>query len=288
MFPGDMREPLILLSNDDGVGAPGILALREALLEVAQVIVVAPEHEQSAASHALSLHRPLRFSERGKDTFAVDGSPADCVYVALHAGHAFLPRAPELVVAGLNRGLNLGSDVHYSGTVAAAREGALRGIDSVAFSADLEASLEAAARLARRIVQAMLEAKRSAEPSAQAEAPCLLNVNIPGGSDWPLRVTRLGRRTYRDGVDLRKDPRGRPYLWLGGPPGVTHDGASDTDTSAHDAGIASLTPLSLDASCESRMPFAAALTERLARQPLETTTVSRTVLDSRPASPKAE
>jgi 5'-nucleotidase len=229
----------VLLSNDDGVRAPGLLALRDALLEIADVVTVAPEHEQSASSHALSLHRPLRFSEVAPDLYGVDGTPADCVYVALFS-HRFLPRTPTIVVSGLNRGLNLASDVHYSGTVAAAREAALRGIRSIAFSADIDTDMHAAARLSRRIVTAVLE--------HQDHSALLLNVNFPAGKQWPLRVTRLGSRTYQDGVEIRQDPRGREYLWLGGPPGVTHDGENDTDTSAFDAGAVSITPLSLDPS----------------------------------------
>jgi 5'-nucleotidase len=232
-----MGRPLVLLSNDDGIRAPGLLALRDALLEIADVITVAPEHEQSASSHALSLHRPLRFAQHGADLFSVDGTPADCVYVALFSNR-FLPRPPTMVVSGLNRGLNLASDVHYSGTVAAAREAALRGFRAVAFSADTTTDIAAATRLARRIVTAVLEDKSS--------SAILLNVNFPAGKQWPVKVTRLGSRTYQDGVEIRKDPRGGEYLWLGGPPGVTHDGDPDTDTSAFDTGSVSITPLSLD------------------------------------------
>jgi 5'-nucleotidase len=233
-----MGRPLVLLSNDDGVRAPGLLALREALLEIADVISVAPEHEQSATSHSLSLHRPLRFTEVGPGIFAIDGTPADCVYVALFASDRFLPRPPTIVVSGINRGLNLAADVHYSGTVAAAREAALRGVRSVAFSADLDADVGAAARLSRRIVTAVLEEEDT--------SPLLLNVNYPAGNNWKLRVARLGSRTYRDGVEIRKDPRGREYLWLGGPPGATHDSDDDTDTAAFDDGFATITPLSLN------------------------------------------
>ena len=233
-----MGRPLVLLSNDDGVHALGLLALRDALLEIADVITVAPEREQSAASHALSLHRPLRYSETSPAVFAVDGTPADCVYVALFAQTRFLPRRPDMVVSGLNNGLNLGSDVHYSGTVAAAREASLRGIRSIAFSADLKADVAAAARLSRRIVTAVLEDSN--------QSPMLLNVNFPAATSWTVKATRLGTRIYRDGVEIRQDPRGREYLWLGGPPGVTHDSDEDTDTAAFDQGFATVTPISLD------------------------------------------
>jgi 5'-nucleotidase len=150
----------------------------------------------------------------------------------------FLPRTPNVVVSGLNRGLNLASDVHYSGTVAAAREAALRGVRSVAFSADFHADEASAARLSRRIVTAVLE--------DQDTSPILLNVNYPAGNDWELRATRLGSRNYRDGVEIRRDPRGREYVWLGGPPGVTHAHEDDTDTTAFDDGFATITPLSLN------------------------------------------
>jgi 5'-nucleotidase len=233
-----MSRPLVLLSNDDGVRATGLHILREALLEIADVITVAPEHEQSATSHALSLHRPLRFAEIAPSVFAVDGTPADCVYVALFASNRFLPRRPSVVVSGLNRGLNLGADVHYSGTVAAAREAALRKVRSLAFSADLDADVAAAARLARRIVTAVLE--------DTSESPLFLNINFPAGNQWQLRQTRLGSRTYHDGVEIRVDPRGREYLWLGGPLGFTHGAEPDTDTAAFDAGFATITPLSLN------------------------------------------
>jgi 5'-nucleotidase len=235
-----MGRPLVLLSNDDGVRAQGLLTLRDALLEIADVVTVAPEHEQSATSHSLSLHRPLRVSEVNSTVFSVDGTPADCVYVALFAKDRFLQRSPTIVVSGINRGLNLATDVHYSGTVAAAREAALRGYQSVAFSADPEADVFEAAKLARRIVNSVLE--------GEDRSPILLNVNFPAGNHWNLRATRLGSRKYRDGVEIRHDPRGREYLWIGGPPGVEHDRDSDTDTTAFDAGFATITPLSLDPS----------------------------------------
>jgi 5'-nucleotidase len=233
-----MGRPLVLLSNDDGVRSQGLHVLREALLELADVVTVAPEHEQSATSHSLSLHRPLRVTELSPAVFAVDGTPADCVYVALFAGNRFLPSPPTIVVSGINRGLNLATDVHYSGTVAAAREAALRGYQSIAFSADVHADIPAAAKLARRVVTSVLE--------SEDRSPLLLNVNFPPGVDWKLRVTRLGSRKYQDGVEIRRDPRGREYLWLGGPPGVVHDREIDTDTTAFDAGFATITPLSLD------------------------------------------
>src|SRR5271154_2588382 len=134
-------RPLVLLSNDDGHASPGLRTMRDALAAVADVVVLAPESEKSAASHSLSLHRPLRLRAVEPNLFALDGTPADCVYVALHAGTRVLPRKPDLVVSGINHGMNLGQDAFYSGTIAAAREGALRGIPAVATSAHGAADL---------------------------------------------------------------------------------------------------------------------------------------------------
>ena len=234
-----MTRPLVLLANDDGYRAPGINALAAALREVCDVVICAPESEQSASSHALSLHRPLRLFRHGDGVFSVDGTPADCVYVALYAETRVLPRRPDVVVSGMNHGVNLGDDVFYSGTVAAAREGALKGIASIAFSAALDAEPRAACALAARLTQALALAQRAERRGL------LLNVNVPPGDAWPVRTTRLGRRVYRDEVEFRRDPRGREYLWLGGP-GAEHHPESGSDTEAYDAGVVSVTPLVLD------------------------------------------
>lgn len=234
-------RPLVLLANDDGVTAPGLEALREALGKHADVIVCAPEANQSATSHSLSLHRPLRLRHVGAGLFALDGTPADCVYVALHSGTRILPRRPDLVVSGMNHGLNLGVDVFYSGTVAAAREAALRGIPSVAVSADAGADRDAAARLGAALSLATLRAFAATPRTAP-----LINVNIPPGDAWTVRATRLGARLYAEDVDYRHDPRGREYLWIGGAGSVRHDHVPGSDTEAFDSGVASVTPLSLD------------------------------------------
>ena len=232
-----MSQPLILLSNDDGYQSLGLLRLRAALLQVADVIVCAPEFEQSASSHALSLHRPLRLKAHEPGVYSVDGTPADSVYVALFSGTRLLPRPPDLVVSGLNHGVNLGDDVFYSGTVAAAREGALRGHRALALSVADDASLDAAAELSVKLATRIFERAGS--------EPLLYNVNFPPGSHWPVSVTQPGQRLYNDEVEFRKDPRGREYLWLGGPPGTRHDAFDGTDTSAFDAGVVGVTPLSL-------------------------------------------
>jgi 5'-nucleotidase len=239
------------VSNDDGYGSAGIRALRDALATWADVVVVAPETEQSATSHSLSLHRPLRTRTVEPSVFAIDGTPADSVYVALHAETRFLPRWPDLVCSGINRGMNLGQDAFYSGTVAAAREGALRGIPAIAASAHVKGDLVRVAELTSRLARALYAATNGElgagprpGPSVVRKTP-LLNLNVP--LDWTgeVRRTRLGARLYEEIIDFRKDPRGREYLWLGGP-GVRHDRDAGTDTDAYDDGAASITPLVLD------------------------------------------
>jgi 5'-nucleotidase len=234
------ERPLILLSNDDGVHAPGLVELRKALLDVATVITVAPETEQSATGHGITLHRPVRYRRLSPDVHALDGTPVDCVYVALHLPDV-LPRRPDLVVSGINHGPNLGSDVFYSGTVAAAREGALRGIASIAFSQNGEGDMKESAGICASVVERLLAAVLPAGDTV------LLNVNLPAGRPRGIRVTRLGRRHYVEGVDKRQDPRGRHYLWIGGPYSAHHEPIEGSDTEAIDEGYASITPLLLRA-----------------------------------------
>jgi 5'-nucleotidase len=232
-----MTRPLVLLANDDGYRSAGISALRLALAESMDVVVCAPDSEQSAASHALSLHRPLRLFRHGEGVFSVDGTPADCVYVALYGQGRVLPRRPDVVVSGMNHGVNLGDDVFYSGTVAAAREGALKGIPSLALSAAFDADLSAACRLGARLALELATHKD--------DGPILVNVNFPPGADWRMRATRLGSRIYTDEVEFRKDPRGREYLWIGGA-GASHRPVVGSDTEAYDEGVVGVTPLVLD------------------------------------------
>ncbi len=228
-----------------GAGLFGrIAAFFQLVTTVPKVVVCAPEANQSATSHSLSLHRILRLRHVGPGIFSLDGTPADCVYVALHSGTRVLPRRPDLVVSGMNHGLNLGVDVFYSGTVAAAREAALRGIPSVAVSADAGAERDAAARLGASLALATLSTFTAQGPS-NGQAP-LLNVNIPPGDAWAVRSTCLGARLYSEDVDYRLDPRGREYLWIGGAGNVRHDHVPGSDTEAYDAGVASVTPLSLN------------------------------------------
>ncbi|MEM6787606.1 MAG: 5'/3'-nucleotidase SurE [Myxococcota bacterium] len=242
-------RPLILLSNDDGFDAAGLIALRKALARFADVVVCAPATNQSATSHKLTLTTVLRLRRIDPSTFALDGTPADCIYVALHSREKLLPRWPDLVVSGMNHGPNLGVDVVYSGTVAAAREAAHRGIPAVAVSADVRADRDAAARCGADVVARVWRTwserpgPREADPGGPAP---LLNVNIPpGAGPWPVRATTTGRRRYDDDVVYREDPRGREYLWIGGF-NVRHDAAAGSDTEAWDRGAASVTPLTLD------------------------------------------
>jgi 5'-nucleotidase len=248
-------RPLILLSNDDGHASPGLAAMRAALAERCDVVVVAPEHEQSASSHALSLRKPLRLRTVEPGRFALDGTPADCVYVALHAGTRLLSRWPDAVVSGINHGLNLGQDAFYSGTVAAAREAALRGIPSLATSAHTSLSFERVARATARITERMIE-------RLPRSSSCLLNLNFPKAWNGQIRATRVGTRIYEERVEFRKDPYGHEYLWLGGP-GVRHDANPGSDTDAYDAGIASITPLALDLTDPSLAPLAESIARDL-------------------------
>ncbi len=251
-------RPLILLSNDDGVSARGIRSLHAELATIADVVVVAPQTEQSANSHALTLARPLR--HRVVDGFhAIDGTPADCIYVGLY-WKDLMPRAPDLVVSGINHGYNLGSDTFYSGTVAAAREGALRGIPSIAFSLGMSgggmaegSSFDTVAPIARGIVERVLALPKT----PRRMRPTLFNVNFPAGVPHPagLRATKLGHRRYEDEVDVRRDPRGREYFWIGGP-NAFHDPSERSDTEAVDQGFVSITPLGLDATAQEHMELA--------------------------------
>jgi 5'-nucleotidase len=233
------RRPLILVTNDDGVSAPGIAALAEALRELADVIVAAPDRERSATSHSISLDRPLRVDELEAGTFSIDGTPVDCVYLALLH---LVPRRPDLCVSGINNGYNLGSDVFYSGTVAGALEAALRDVPAIALSLERRRppDFTHAAAFARSLVAEVLARGDRAIP-----AGALLNVNLPAGAVGGYQVTRLGKRVYRDQVVVREDLRGRAYYWIGGPEENGTD-LPGSDCTAVRAGLASITPLSLD------------------------------------------
>jgi 5'-nucleotidase len=227
---------LLLVTNDDGVHAAGLAALAAALEPLGEVWVVAPEREQSACGHALTLHRPLRAHQLGDRRFAVNGTPSDCVNLSVLG---FLPERPALIASGINHGSNLGDDVTYSGTVSAAMEGTLLGVPSMAVSqADPDASGFAAAGRVAQLVAARVLVEG-------LPAKTLLNVNVPRGDLRGIRLTRLGHRIYREKVVEEVDPRGRPYYWIGaGPPEWQEDEASDI--AAVHAGYATVTPLHLD------------------------------------------
>lgn len=237
---GPAARPLLLLSNDDGVHAEGLRLLARAVEHLGEVVIVAPASEQSTRSHALTLHRPLRVLPVAPGVWSVDGTPADCSYVALHHP-TMLPRRPTLVLSGINHGANLGSDVFYSGTVAAAREAAFRGVPSMALSMPSDADAAACAALAVPFVERLLRSLASVPPSATP----LLNLNFPHGEPKGVRNTRLGVRSYEDLVEVRQDPRGRQYLWIGGP-SVVHPLMEGSDTEAFDNGYVSISALRLD------------------------------------------
>ena len=228
----------ILISNDDGYLAPGIAALAEALAPVADIVVVAPDSNRSGASNSLSLDRPLTVQKAHNGFFFVNGTPTDCVHVALTG---MLDYTPDLVVSGINNGQNMGDDTLYSGTVAAATEGFLFGIPAIAFSQVQHGweHVDAAARLARDIVLRRFD---------QLQSPFLLNVNIPNLPYEQLgriKVTRLGRRHQADPVIRSTDPRGREIFWIG-PPGQCKDAGEGTDFHATTQGCVSITPLQID------------------------------------------
>jgi 5'-nucleotidase len=230
----------ILLSNDDGYQAPGLAALYEAIRDLAEVEVIAPEHNNSAKSNALTLHSPLYVHQGANGFRYVNGTPADCVHVALTG---LLEHRPDLVVSGINNGANMGDDTIYSGTVGAAMEGYLFGIPAIAFS-QVEKGwghLESAGRKARELVQQVLA-------DLDAQRPFLLNVNIPNKAYeeiGPFEVCRLGRRHAAEKVVSQEAPNGQTMYWIGGA-GLPKDGADGTDFHATTQGRVSVTPLQVD------------------------------------------
>jgi len=229
----------ILVTNDDGIHAAGLRALAEALRPLGRVTVIAPDREQSAASHALTLHRPLRIKKVEEGILSVDGTPTDCVLLGVHG---FLRRMPGLVVSGINHGPNMGNDTSYSGTVAAAIEGTFLGIPSVAISLATwsEADFAPAAAVAHELVKLLL--------ARGIHTGMCLNVNvppIPRAEMKGVRVTRLGKRVYRDVIVEKTDPRGKLYYWIGGED-PTWEPDELSDFNAVNEGYVSVTPLSLE------------------------------------------
>ena len=231
----------ILISNDDGYQAPGIIALYQALKEIAQVEVVAPEQNNSAKSNALTLHSPIYIHTASNGFRYVTGTPADCVHIALTG---LLSYRPDLVVSGINNGANMGDDTIYSGTVGAAMEGYLMGVPAIAFS-QVERGwlhIDDAAQFAKKLV---LELMASYQSSTK---PYLLNVNIPNLPFDKLvktQVCRLGRRHPAQRVITQENPRGETMYWIGGA-GPAKDEAHDTDFYATSQGNVSITPLQVD------------------------------------------
>ncbi len=241
-----MDRPRILISNDDGIEARGIRTLTEALEPHGEVWVVAPDRERSATSHSISLHNPLRIRQVGERRYSVDGTPTDSVYLALH--HV-LPAPPDVVFSGINHGPNLGNDVLYSGTVSAAMEGALFGHRAVATSLCLNEKsrerdrppyFETAGRVAAGVLHAVLD-----QPMPPG---VLLNVNVP---DVPFedlkgnRLCRLGFNDWAETVSVRRDPRDRPYYWIGGSRSA-RDSVTGSDVNAVADGQVALTPIHYD------------------------------------------
>jgi 5'-nucleotidase len=226
---------LIMITNDDGIDAPGLRTAYEAVRDLGDTWVVGPKHEYSSCSHSVTLLKPIFCTKLAPRRYAIEGTPADTVFVACSD---ILPRLPDLVVSGVNAGPNLGKDAFYSGTIAAAREAAFRGIPSVAVSLQRGGRLEEARRIVRMIARAVLGGRRW-------KAPLILNVNVPTGRPKGLRLTRLGRRMYQDHVIRRTSPRKQRYYWINGgearvPPGRGSDGE------ALARGYVSITPLGLD------------------------------------------
>lgn len=234
----------LLCTNDDGILAPGLQTLTDAAERLGEVYVVAPDREQSATSHSLTLHHPVRPVKRGERRWQVDGTPTDCVMLAVEA---LLPERPDFVLSGVNHGHNMGEDVLYSGTVAAAMEGVMLGIPAIALSfagGDLRADPSTLAGLSELIADLL----RHVVELPAIPADTLLNVNVPPlppAEIKGVKLTRLGRRVYSNSLTPMRDPWGRDIYWIGGG-SATWRGEADSDFQAVRDGYVSVTPLSLD------------------------------------------
>lgn len=242
---GAVSRPLILVTNDDGVMAPGIAALAAELETIGDVRVLAPDRNRSGASHAITLLRPLRAHKIRPNWWMVDGTPADCVYLGVHE---VLPRRPDLVVSGINAGPNLSFDVHYSGTVGGAMEGTLLGIPSIAVSLTNPrrgGSYELSAAFTREVsVRLLAERNRCINTT--------LNINVPVGQPKKWQLTFLGHRLFKHEVQRRDDPRGGTYYWIGGEPSKPKS-MPGSDCDAIKEGMISVTPLAVDLSATQRV-----------------------------------
>lgn len=227
----------ILLANDDGYRSPGLAALAEALSQVATCTVVAPDRDRSGASNSLTLTRPLRAERQDNGFISVEGTPTDCVHLAING---LLDEMPDMVIAGINIGANMGDDVLYSGTVAAAMEGRFLGLPAIAVSLAGDNHFATAGRVARRLIERMHQAPLPSDT--------ILNVNVPDRPYEQLagwRETRLGNRHRSEPLMRTHDPRGRPCYWIG-PPGAEQDAGPGTDFDAIGRGMVSVTPIATD------------------------------------------
>jgi 5'-nucleotidase len=233
----DKTMTTILVTNDDGIHSPGLAALREAMVDLGRTVVVAPERDNSAVSHSLTMSRPLRLRKLAEDTYALDGTPTDCVVIGLGK---VLTAKPDLLVSGINAGPNLGDDISYSGTVSAAVEGTMYGIPSLAVSLAGEPPYfyNAAMVVVRRLAAAILHFSLPRDT--------LININIPSGDKHRgIRITRQGRRLWENALQETLDPWGRTHYWIGGGIPRTEIG-HDTDVQAIVEGYVSVTPIHLD------------------------------------------
>lgn len=229
-------KPLILVTNDDGFYSDGIRVLAKSLEAVGKVVIIAPDQERSAASHSLTLHRPLRVRKVRSDLYSVDGTPTDCITLGVHE---ILPRRPKVIVSGINKGANLGDDVHYSGTVSAAIEGGIMGIPSIAISMmpSEKYHFETAAQFAVRLTKKVLQ-----EGLPQG---VILNVNVPNVPSKQIKgycFTKQGKRDYGDIIAERMDPRGNKYYWISGNMFAFKD-IEGSDCNAVLANYISITPI---------------------------------------------
>jgi len=242
-WPIDLRGARVLLSNDDGFGAPGLETLSSVIETLCDdVWVVAPETEQSGAGHSLTIGRPLRIRERGPKAYSIDGTPTDCMLLSIN--RILSDHKPDLVLSGVNRGTNLGEDVTYSGTIAAAFEATILGVPAIAFSQDLgEGDVED-----WRVARANLAGLTERLIATGWPANTLINVNFPAGdgaAPVEVRATSQGREKVGDEIAQAFDPRGRAYYWIG-KKHVGEDAASDSDVAAIADGAISVTPIDLD------------------------------------------
>jgi len=227
----------ILITNDDGIHSLGLKALQEALQPLGKIIVIAPERDNSAVSHSLTMHRPLKVQQLEEDVYTVDGTPTDCVAIGLKK---ILSKPPDLLISGINSGANLGDDISYSGTVSAAIEATMYDIPSIAISVGgppplhFEGAMQVATCMAKKVLNNKLPEKT------------LLNINVPSGKTYnKIQITKQGRRLWQDAIQETLDPWGNTRYWIGGGTPLA-DPQQDTDVYVFASGNVSITPIQLD------------------------------------------